>query len=106
VAHRALGNRIHARAGRGRIATAIPEFAANPDQAVNAAVNFGFPVVLKVQSPEVTHKSGSVASRSISATKPRFETPSNRIRRGLADRMPGATFEGAAIAPQARPEWN
>ena len=85
------------------IATAIPEFAANPDQAVKAAVRIGFPVVLKVHSPEVTHKSevGGVALnlRNEAEVRDAFD----RIRRGLADRMPGATFEGVAIAPQALP---
>jgi len=92
--------RVLAAAG---IATAIPEFATNADQAVKAAAGMGFPVVLKVHSPEVTHKSevGGVALnlRNEAEVRDAFD----RIRRGLADRMPGATFEGVAIAPQARP---
>jgi acyl-CoA synthetase (NDP forming) len=92
--------RVLAAAG---IATAIPEFATNADQAVKAAAGIGFPVVLKVHSPEVTHKSevGGVALnlRNEAEVRDAFD----RIRRGLADRMPGATFEGVAIAPQARP---
>jgi acyl-CoA synthetase (NDP forming) len=92
--------RVLAAAG---IDAAIPEFAANTDQAVRAAVSFGFPVVLKVQSPEVSHKSevGGVALnlRNEIEVRDAFD----RIRRGLADHMPGAIFEGAAIAPQARP---
>lgn len=92
--------RVLAAAG---IATAIPEFATNADQAVKAAAGMGFPVVLKVHSPEVIHKSevGGVALnlRNEAEVRDAFD----RIRRGLADRMPGATFEGVAIAPQARP---
>jgi acyl-CoA synthetase (NDP forming) len=92
--------RVLAAAG---IATAIPEFAADADHAVKAAVSIGFPVVLKVHSPEVTHKSevGGVALNLHNETEVRDAF--DRIRRGLADRMPGATFEGVAIAPQARP---
>ena len=92
--------RVLAAAG---IATAIPEFAADADHAVKAAVSIGFPVVLKVHSPEVTHKSevGGVALNLRNETEVRDAF--DRIRRGLADRMPGATFEGVAIAPQARP---
>jgi acyl-CoA synthetase (NDP forming) len=85
------------------IATIIPEFAANADQAVKAAVSIGFPVVLKVHSPQVSHKSdvGGVALnlRNEAEVRDAFD----RIRRGLAERMPGATFEGVVIAPQARP---
>jgi acyl-CoA synthetase (NDP forming) len=92
--------RVLAAAG---IATAIPEFAADADHAVKAAVSIGLPVVLKVHSPEVTHKSevGGVALNLRNETEVRDAF--DRIRRGLADRMPGATFEGVAIAPQARP---
>ena len=45
------------------IATAIPEFAGSADDAARAAARHGYPVVLKVHSPEVTHKSevGGVA---------------------------------------------
>jgi acyl-CoA synthetase (NDP forming) len=92
--------RVLAAAG---IATAIPEFAADADQTVKAAVSLGFPVVLKVHSPDVSHKSevGGVALnlRNEAEVRDAFD----RIRRGLADRMPGASFEGVAIAPQARP---
>ena len=92
--------RILAAAG---IPTAIPEFASSADEAVTAAARVGFPVVLKVHSPEVSHKSevGGVALnlRNEIEVREAFD----RIRRGLADRMPGARFEGVAIEPQARP---
>jgi acyl-CoA synthetase (NDP forming) len=85
------------------ISVAIPEFAASADEAASAAVQIGFPVVLKVHSPEVTHKSevGGVALnlRNESAVRDAFES----IRRGLAQRMPDARFEGVVVEPQARP---
>jgi acyl-CoA synthetase (NDP forming) len=85
------------------IATSIPEFAASADEAAAAAVRIGFPVVLKVHSPEVSHKSevGGVALNLRNETEVRgaFE----RIRRGLAERMPGARFDGVAVQAQARP---
>jgi len=90
--------RVLAAAG---IATAIPEFAASADEAVSAAVRVGFPVVLKVHSPEVSHKSevGGVALnlRNESDVREAFD----RIRRGLTDRMPGARFEGVVIEPRS-----
>ena len=83
------------------IATTIPDFAASADEAASAAARIGFPVVLKVHSPEVSHKSevGGVALnlRNESAVREAFD----RIRRGLADRMPSARFEGVVIEPQA-----
>lgn len=92
--------RILAAAG---IPTAIPEFAASADEAASAAARIGFPVVLKVHSPEVSHKSevGGVALnlRNELEVRDAFE----RIRRGLADRMPHARFDGVAIQPQAKP---
>jgi acyl-CoA synthetase (NDP forming) len=85
------------------IATAIPELAASADAAAAAAARIGFPVVLKVHSPGVSHKSevGGVALnlRNEFEVRDAFE----RIRRGLADRMPGARFDGVAVQPQARP---
>jgi acyl-CoA synthetase (NDP forming) len=85
------------------IAVAIPEFAASADEAAGAAARIGFPVVLKVHSSEVSHKSevGGVALnlRNEFEVRDAFE----RIRRGLADRMPNAHFDGVAVQPQARP---
>ena len=92
--------RILAAAG---IATAIPEFAGSADKAVAAAARIGYPVVLKVLSPDVSHKSevGGVALnlRIESEVREAFE----RIRQGLAERMPMAHFDGVAVQPQARP---
>ncbi len=90
--------RILAAAG---ITTAIPEFAVSADAAAKAAADIGFPVVLKVLSPEVSHKSevGGVALdlHSESDVRDAFD----RIRRDLAERMPNAHFAGVAVEPQA-----
>jgi acyl-CoA synthetase (NDP forming) len=85
------------------ISVAIPEFAASADEAAGVATRLGFPVVLKVHSPEVTHKSevGGVALNL--RGEPEVRDAFERIRRDLAQRMPGARFEGVAVEPQARP---
>ncbi len=85
------------------IPTAIPEFAPSADEAAETAARIGFPVVLKVHSPKVTHKSevGGVVLNLRNEVEVREAF--DRIRKGLADRMPGAHFEGVAIEPQARP---
>jgi acyl-CoA synthetase (NDP forming) len=92
--------RVLAAAG---IATAIPQLAAGADDAAKVSARVGFPVVMKVHSPDVSHKSevgGVVLNlRSESEAREAFD----RIRRSLAERMPGARFEGVVIEPQARP---
>lgn len=83
------------------IPAAIPEPAANADDAARIAERIGFPVVLKVLSPEVTHKSevGGVALNLRSAAEVR--TAFERIRSGLSAKMPRARFEGVAVQPMA-----
>ncbi len=90
--------RVLAAAG---IAIIIPEFAASADEAATVAARIGFPVVLKVHSPEVSHKSevgGVVLNlRNESDVREAFD----RVRRGLAERLPDARFEGVVIEPQS-----
>jgi acyl-CoA synthetase (NDP forming) len=83
------------------IPTATPESAASADAAASAAERIGFPVVLKVISPEVSHKSevGGVILGLSSAAEVRdgFE----RIRQNLAVKAPGARFQGVAVQAMA-----
>jgi acyl-CoA synthetase (NDP forming) len=85
------------------IAVAIPEEARSADDAAAAAARIGFPVVLKVLSPQVTHKSevGGVALGldSDRAVRNAFEW----IRKSLTERAPGAQFDGVAVDRMARP---
>ena len=87
------------------IPSAIPEHADSADLAALHASKMGFPVVLKVLSPDVTHKSevGGVELnlKSVEEVRAAFA----RIRDALAKKQPGAKFEGVAVQPmaQARP---
>jgi acyl-CoA synthetase (NDP forming) len=85
------------------IRTAMPELARTAEDAVAAARRVGLPAVLKVLSPDVTHKSdvGGVALglRSEGEVSEAFE----RVRRNLADRAPQARFEGVAVQAMAAP---
>jgi acyl-CoA synthetase (NDP forming) len=80
----------------------VPETAATADDAVQAASRIGFPVVLKVLSPDVSHKSdvGGVELNLVDETAVRdaFE----RISNSLAAKAPDARFEGVAVQPMAR----
>ncbi len=81
----------------------VPEAASTADDAARAASRIGFPVVLKVLSPDVSHKTevGGVELNldSEGAVRDAFE----RIARNLAARAGGARFEGVAVQPMAKP---
>ena len=81
----------------------VPEAAATADDAVRAASRIGFPVVLKVLSPDVSHKSdvGGVELNlgDEAAVRDAFE----RIRTSLAAKARDARFEGVAVQPMAKP---
>ena len=85
------------------ITVTIPEQARTADEAVAIAARKGYPAVLKVLSPDVTHKSevGGVALNLNSDDEVRaaFE----RIRKNLAERAPHAPFDGVAVDSMARP---
>ncbi len=85
------------------IPSAIPEHADSADLAALHASKMGFPVVLKVLSPDVTHKSevGGVELnlKSVEEVRAAFA----RIRDALAKKQPGAKFEGVAVQPMAKP---
>ncbi len=85
------------------IRTASAHRAATADEAAHAAARLGFPVVLKVLSPDAAHKSevGGVLLNLRSADEVRegFAT----IQRNLAAKLPKARFEGVAVQAMARP---
>ncbi len=85
------------------VAVTIPQAALNADEAAAAAARIGLPVVLKVLSPEVSHKSevGGVALGLSSEREVRDAFA--RIRTSLAERAPGARFDGVAVDRMARP---
>jgi len=68
------------------------------DEAAGAATRIGFPVVLKVHSPS-QHKANWRCTQP--ADESEVGTPS-AYRRGLAERMPGARFDGCRVESQAR----
>ena len=80
----------------------VPEAAATADDAVRAASRIGYPVVLKVLSPEVSHKSdvGGVELNlgDEAAVRAAFE----RIRSSLARHARDARFDGVAVQPMAK----
>jgi acyl-CoA synthetase (NDP forming) len=85
------------------ITTANARLARTAKEAVEAASEFGYPVVLKIVSPEVTHKSdvGGVKLDlgSAEAVAAAFE----EITKAVKDQQPDAHIEGVAVQKMARP---
>ena len=80
----------------------VPEVAASADAAATAAAKIGFPVVLKVLSPDVSHKSDVGGVELNLGTEDEVRDAFERIRRNLATKAPGAGFDGVAVQPMAR----
>jgi len=83
------------------VASTLPHPARSADEAVEIAARIGFPVVLKVISPDVSHKSdvGGVALNLASEAQVREAFAG--IRRGLAERRADARFEGVSVQKMA-----
>ena len=85
------------------IATALGQLVTSEDDAVRVAAEIGFPVVLKVSSHDIVHKSdvGGVALQLQNADDVRRAY--QRIHRDVAEKAPGATIDGLTVQPMARP---
>jgi acetate---CoA ligase (ADP-forming) subunit beta len=85
------------------IRTTMPRRAASATQAASIAKQVGFPVALKVLSPDVTHKSdvGGVILGLNSQSQ--VEAAFKRIKANLAEQAPSARFGGVAVQAMAKP---
>ena len=81
------------------IPTSRPRPAATSAEAVQQAEKIGFPVVLKILSPDITHKSdvGGVALNLRDAESVR--TAFGRITASAAQKQPEARIEGVTVQP-------
>jgi len=75
---------------------------ADAEEAATAAAAIGFPVALKILSPDITHKSdvGGVALDLTDAVQVRAATLA--MRAGIAQAAPQAHLEGFAVQPMIR----
>lgn len=77
--------------------------AASSEEAVGAARELGFPVVLKIHSPDISHKS-EVEGVSLDLRNPReVEAGFDRLTRAAADHNPKADIAGVTVQPMIRP---
>lgn len=85
------------------IATTLGHLAASADDAVRHAEALGFPVVLKISSPDIVHKSdvGGVKLHLHNAADVRqaFQAIQESVRQAA----PNARIDGVAVQPMAKP---
>ena len=85
------------------IPTTLGHLATSEEDAVRAADAIGYPVVLKIASPDIVHKSdvGGVQLRlqDAEAVRQAFRA----IQQGVAARAPGARIDGIIVQPMAAP---
>jgi acetyltransferase len=80
-----------------RINVTLPHFAADANAAVSAASDMGYPVVMKIQSPDISHKSdvGGVQLnlQTPEAVRKAFQEMTDAIQLNI----PGARIEGVTV---------
>jgi acyl-CoA synthetase (NDP forming) len=83
------------------IPTTAGEVVTSPQQAVQVAEKMGYPVVMKVMSPQVSHKSdigGVVLNvQDAAAVQRQFKALESTL-----DKVPGAVFEGCLVQQMAK----
>jgi len=83
------------------IPTTKPYFAATPDQAADIASRIGYPVVLKIQSPDITHKSDVGGVQLNLGTEKMVMASFERIMESAKTKRPDARFEGVTVQKMA-----
>ncbi len=86
------------------IGTTLPQAASTADEAIAVADKLGYPVVLKILSPQITHKTdvGGVMLnlKTANAVKDAF----SQIMKNAAERAPEADIEGVTVQPMIDPK--
>jgi acyl-CoA synthetase (NDP forming) len=85
------------------IPTAMGQLARSEDEAVQVANALGFPVVLKISSPDIVHKSdvGGVHLHLQNADEVRQAFQA--MMHSVAEKAPKTTIAGVAVQPMAKP---
>ena len=72
-------------------------FAAEPDQAASAASRIGFPVALKISSPDVIHKTDTGGVKVGLGSEDEVRRASEDITKGFALANPGKRIDGVMV---------
>lgn len=86
------------------ISTTLPVFAATADEAVDTAGKTGFPVVLKIHSPDITHKSDVGGVQLNLGTEKQVRAAFERIMETASIRCPDARVEGVTVQKMVSPK--
>jgi acyl-CoA synthetase (NDP forming) len=76
--------------------------ARSPEEAAEYAERIGYPVVLKVQSPDIPHRTEARAV-ALAVEREQLEEAYTTILRRAASAVPGASIEGVAVQRQMPP---
>jgi len=85
------------------IPVAAAKLAKSPEEASAVASSFATPVVLKVASPDIAHKSDVDGIRLNLSTDKEVRTAYHEIMASAAARAPQARVEGVTVSPMAEP---
>jgi acyl-CoA synthetase (NDP forming) len=77
--------------------------AATREEAVAASREVGYPCVLKVSSPDITHKSDAGGVKVGLAGEQQVAEAYDAIMSSCREKVPGATIEGVTVQDMARP---
>ncbi len=83
------------------ISTTKPVFASSADEAVVNAGRIGYPVVLKIHSPDITHKSDIGGVQLNLGTEKMVRAAFERIMETAAAKRPDARIEGVTVQKMA-----
>lgn len=83
------------------IPCSITKLATTKPQAVSLSDDFGYPVVLKVSSVDVTHKSDAGGVKVNLKTQAEVENAYDDIYRSVQEKYPAANIEGIAVQAMA-----
>ncbi|HXY20618.1 MAG TPA: GNAT family N-acetyltransferase [Gemmatimonadales bacterium] len=79
-----------------------PEAAASAQEAIRAAQRIGYPVVLKVRSPDISHKTEVGGVKLDLGSPAMVQAGFDAIMRGARERRPDARLEGVTVQPMIR----
>jgi acyl-CoA synthetase (NDP forming) len=87
---------------KGGIPVTESPFAASPEEAVARARDFAVPVVLKIASPDIAHKSDVGGVRLNLSTGEEIRAAYGEIMASAASRASNARLEGVTVSPMAK----
>ena len=85
------------------INTTETRLASSPEEAVALSEQIGFPVVLKVASPDISHKSDAGGVRVGLGNKREIRKAYQEIMASARQKYPAASIEGVSVQSMARP---